>query len=113
MYVRREAEARRHENAPGCVAYEYEMPTCDIDSAVIELTGRYPVKGRAVNTVCTSLVYVIEGSGRLLAGTDIIQLSRGDQVLIEEGDEYAFEGEFRVLFSATPAWSPKQAKIVN
>ncbi len=113
MQVRKKKEARRHENTPGCVAYEYQLPTAELDSAVIELAGRYPAKGWAMNVVCNSIVYVIEGEGRLLSEEGVMPLDQGDQALIKKGEKYALEGEYKLLFSATPAWSAAQAKNID
>lgn len=113
MQVRKISEATRHENSPFCTAYEYHMPTRELDCAVIDLAGRYPASGWAMNTACTSLVHVVEGEGRILFETGEYRLGKDDQLLIEKDDKYALDGAMKLLFSAAPAWSPDQAKNVS
>lgn len=110
MQIRKESEARRHENTLACVVYDYQLPTGELDSAVIQLSGRYPQDGWAVNTISTSVVYVLEGRGSLLSGLERQELAEGDQILIEKNEKYAFDGTMRLLYSAAPAWSPDQAR---
>ena len=113
MYFRKGSEALRHENSSACVAYEYQLPTSELDSAVIELSGRYPEKGWALNTSCTSLIYVIKGAGWVISEEARTKVSEGHQVLIEKGEKYALHGDMKLLFSAAPAWSPDQARKVD
>lgn len=47
-------------------AYEYETNSKLINVAVIDIAGRYPIDGWAVNTVATSLVYILAGRGQLV-----------------------------------------------
>ncbi|HEX6416153.1 MAG TPA: hypothetical protein VFZ62_01380 [Candidatus Saccharimonadales bacterium] len=110
MEIRKLSEARRHDNTAACTAYEYGMPTGEIDSAVVELSGRYPDEGWVFNTACTALVHVIKGEGRVLTPGGERELGEDDQVLIKPDERYAFEGDLKLLFSATPAWSPDQAR---
>lgn len=110
MEIRRKDDATRHENSPTCTAYEYGLPSADIDSAVIELSGRYPDEGWALNTACTSLVHVIKGEGKVIFPGGETALSEDDQVLIPLNEKYAFDGTMKLLFSATPAWSSDQAQ---
>lgn len=109
MEIRKLSEATRHDNTAACRAYEYAMPTGEIDSAVIELKGRYPDEGWVFNTACTALVHVIKGNGKLLYPESERELGEDDQVLLLPQERYAFEGDMKLLFSATPAWSPEQA----
>jgi hypothetical protein len=113
MEVRRKAEAIAHKNTAICIAYEYAMPTISIDTAVIELAGRYPDKGWALNTACTALVHVARGEGTVITKEGAVSIGEDDQVLITPHELYAFDGEMKLLFSATPAWTPEQARVVE
>lgn len=113
MEVRKKIDALRHENSPACIALEYDMPTDKIDSAVIELNGRYPESGWALNTACTALIHVIRGEGRVYREAGDIALEEDDQLLIRPNEKYALEGEMKLLFSASPAWSPGQARTID
>ena len=39
-------------NSDVCTAIEYPLEDKDINGAIIELSGRYPSKGRVVNLKC-------------------------------------------------------------
>lgn len=110
MEIKSKAEATPHANTSACTAYEYGMPTDVIDSAVIELNGRYPEEGWVLNTACTSLVHVIKGTGSLLSPEGEYPLEEDTQVQISPNEKYAFEGKMKLLFSASPRWSPGQSR---
>jgi mannose-6-phosphate isomerase class I len=113
MEVRKKHQATRHENTSDCVVYEYKFGTNEIDMAVIELSGRYPQEGWALNTVCTSLVYIVKGEGKLTGPEMQNELTAGDQALIPKDNKYALEGEMELLFAAHPVWTPEQVKNVK
>lgn len=113
MQIRKLGEATRHQNSVSCTAYEYKMPTRELDSALIELAGRYPEEGWAMNAICTSLVHVITGKGWIVSTSGRHRLTEDAQILIEKGEKYAFEGTMKLLYSAVPAWTPDQAKNVT
>lgn len=110
MNIRRSNEAITHQNTSTCVAYEYATSIDAVNAAVIELSGRYPDEGWVMNTICTSLVHITQGRGSIEGEHGTTQLSTGDQVLIAPGEKYSFDGSMRLLYVATPAWTPEQAK---
>ncbi|OGK29257.1 hypothetical protein A3D06_00850 [Candidatus Roizmanbacteria bacterium RIFCSPHIGHO2_02_FULL_40_9] len=98
---------------PVCIAREYDLSDKDINAAVIELSGRYPDKGRVVNEKCKEIVYVIEGTGKLVIENEELLLEEGDMTMIRPGQKYFFEGNLRFLTPCTPAWHPEQHKMVK
>lgn len=110
MKILKKTNAVRHENSPACVAFEYRQPTDALDMARIELSGRYPSEGWALNTVCDALVYVVKGEGRLLSPDHATNMASGDQVYIPFNEKYALEGNMELLFASTPRWSSEQAR---
>ncbi len=102
------------QNSPDCVAYEYEFKDeKDINSAVIELSGRYPEIGYAVNLVCKELVFVIEGSGDVSTIHDKTHLETGDMIRLDSNEQYYFNGNMKLLISSTPAWYPEQYQNIK
>jgi mannose-6-phosphate isomerase-like protein (cupin superfamily) len=65
MKLIKKEEAKIFKNSSACTAIEYPLGDSAINGAVIELNGRYPDKGRAVNELCKELFYVIKGSGKV------------------------------------------------
>lgn len=92
-------------------AHEYEFGEADINAGVIELFGRYPAEGWVVNTACTALIYVIKGDGQLLAPNQTTDFTAGDQLLIPNNHSYAFDAQAEILYTATPAWTPRQVTV--
>ncbi|OGM21359.1 hypothetical protein A2714_02530 [Candidatus Woesebacteria bacterium RIFCSPHIGHO2_01_FULL_38_9] len=103
----------KHLNNKFCVAYEYPTGDKEINGAVIELSGRYPDKGRVVNEVCKELVQIVKGEGMLNVDGREVLLKEGDQVLIEQGERYYFDGKMTLFVPCAPAWYPAQHKEVK
>ena len=113
MNILRNTEATAHRNTGACVAYEYPMPTNALNAAVIELSGRYPDEGWIANSSVTSLVHVIHGNGSIANKQNVTELATGDQVLIPPNEDYFFDGSMKLLYVATPSWTPEQAKYAS
>jgi mannose-6-phosphate isomerase-like protein (cupin superfamily) len=106
-------QTKEFKNSEVCKAIEYPMGDKDINGAVIELSGRYPGEGRTMNEKCKEMAYVIEGSGRVVAGGTEVLLNKGDLVLIYPGENFFWEGKMTLFMPCTPAWSPEQHKEVE
>jgi mannose-6-phosphate isomerase-like protein (cupin superfamily) len=104
--------AKEFKNSDSCIALEYPLGDEDINAAVIKLNGRYPETGRAVNTNCKEMGYIVEGTGKLGVEDKTVELKKGDVVLIEAGEKYYWEGNLIMFMPCTPAWTPEQHKLV-
>jgi mannose-6-phosphate isomerase-like protein (cupin superfamily) len=109
MIVKKE-ERLRFENSPGCVAYEYPTKDKDINVAFIEINGRYPDKGYVINEAVKEIVFVLEGPGKIIIGSEEHGLEEGDVVLIPPKQKYFFDGKLKIIASCNPAWYPEQHK---
>lgn len=104
----------RFQNSQNCIAFEYEFAgEKDINNAVIELSGRYPDDGFALNLICTEIIYVIEGIGRVHADETEMRLEVGDMVRLKPKERYYFDGKMKLLISSSPAWYPEQYQTVK
>ena len=114
MQIVRKNEANIHKNNEVNIATEYKMTEPDINGAVVEMSGRYPAKGLVMNEVCKELVYILEGSGKVvLDGEREIELNVGDLILLNPGEKYYWEGQMKTFISCTPAWYPEQHKEIK
>lgn len=113
MRLIQKKDSVRFENGEFCIAFEYPMEDKDINGAVIELSGKYPTKGRVMNEVCKELVYVIKGSGKVNVEDKEFQLDEGDLFMINPGEKYFFDGKMTLCVPCSPAWYPKQHKEVE
>src|SRR3989344_7378963 len=96
-----------------CIAVDYPDGDKDIWGAVIRLNGRYPLKGYTVNEKCKELVYFLKGSGKLVLENKIISVKKGDQLVIEPGEKFYWEGKMEMFMPCAPAWYPEQHKVVE
>ncbi len=113
MKIIHPSETQRFQNSAGCVAVEYPLGDADINGALIELSGREPDAGRAVNLECKELAYIINGSGKVVIEGQEINLNAGDLVLIEPGEKFFWEGKMTIFMPCAPAWYPEQYKKVE
>ncbi|MFA5130884.1 MAG: cupin domain-containing protein [Patescibacteria group bacterium] len=108
MKIIHKEQTKRVANGKNCIAVEYPLGDEDINGSIIELTGREPDTGGAMNRECKELAYIIHGSGKVTIDDRIIALSPGDLVLIESGEKFFWEGNMTMFMPCTPAWRPNQ-----
>ncbi len=113
MKIVRKDQTKEFKNSDVCVAIEYPMGDKDINGAVIELSGRYPDKGRVVNLECKELIYVVEGSGRVVVEGEEINIAKEDLILIEQEEKFFLEGNMKMFVPCAPAWNLEQYKKVG
>jgi len=108
MKLVRAEDATRFENAESCVAYEYETGDLDINIARIEIVGRYPLEGFAVNTQVTELVYVESGRGQVCVDGIVHAINKGDVLSIQKGEKVSWNGTMTLVIACAPTWTPEQ-----
>jgi mannose-6-phosphate isomerase-like protein (cupin superfamily) len=111
-YIKNE-DAPRFKNSTSCVATEYDFKgEKDFNIAGIELSGRYPERGYALNAVSKELIYVRSGNGVLVSNDQRVTLAPGDAALIQPNEKYYLEGTLELVISSAPAWHPEQHKNI-
>jgi len=113
MKIIRKNQTKKFKNSDTCIATEYPIDEVAINVACVEVLGRYPEKGRAMNEKCKEMVYVEEGNGKVVVEEKEIILDKNDLILIEPNERYYWEGNFKLIISCAPAWNPKQYKVVT
>jgi mannose-6-phosphate isomerase-like protein (cupin superfamily) len=111
--ISRQSFARKVVVSKTMTAYEYPTQDPILNGAVVELTGRYPRKGRVVNEKVTELCFVLKGKGELIIEGEEIEFNEGDQLLIKPGQRYYWNAVATAYMSCTPAWYPDQHKEVE
>ncbi|MBR9679679.1 MAG: cupin domain-containing protein [Candidatus Altiarchaeota archaeon] len=104
----KKADRIRHKNSPDCIVYEYPFGDKDINIVFVEIRGRYPEKGQVTNRRSKEIVYVLEGSGKIVIEGTEHELAKGDAVMILPGVKYFFDGKLKVLLPCSPAWTREQ-----
>jgi len=112
MKIIRKNETKSFKNSDKCIALEYPLGDKDINGAIIKLNGRYPDKGKTVNTKCKEMAYIIKGEGKIVVNNKEVKLKEGDLILIDPMEEYYWEGNMEMFVPCTPAWTPEQHKIL-
>jgi uncharacterized cupin superfamily protein len=112
MIIVRRDEVKKFKNNKACCGDQYEWKDEDINGALIEIRGRYPSKGRVVNTKCKELVYVLKGSGSLFLEDKEIRFSQGDMLLLYPGEKYFWQADCEILTVCAPGFYSKQHKKV-
>lgn len=109
MQIVKQSEKIIHASHGNAQVSEYFMDNKTIDLCTVSIHGRAPEKGRIVNTDFSCVCYVLEGSGKV-CGQDV---TRGDAFNILSNEPYWFEGNFSITMCGTPAWDPRQNKIID
>lgn len=108
MKIIRKSDAVDFKNSEICFGKEYPWDDNDMNGAVIEVRGRYPDKGRVVNEISKELVYVLEGSGKLVLEDKTTEFDKADMLLINPNEKYYWDGNCVILTVCTPAFDPGQ-----
>lgn len=109
----RKVQAQKHKNGDSCIANEYPMDNKDIGGAVVKVSGRYPDKERVVNENCYELVFIMDGSGKIVVEGEEVKLKVGDIVLVEPEERYFWDGNLVLFVASHPSWYPNQHKKVK
>jgi mannose-6-phosphate isomerase-like protein (cupin superfamily) len=114
MKINSKNEAREIKNSACCTAFEYSLQGgTDLGGVRVEICGRYPERGYALNTECEELAYILSGKGRIGSANEEREFFAGDMVLIAAGEKYCWEGDFTAFLVSHPAWYPGQFQIVD
>jgi mannose-6-phosphate isomerase-like protein (cupin superfamily) len=98
------------------IVNEYNFDNKTINDAEINITGRYPLSGYAVNDESLALVSVESGAGSItIIGSEARNIKAGDRMVIIPGEPYALTalGNLAIRYIATPAWTASQARVVE
>jgi len=113
MKIIRKNQIARFEHGPSCTANEYPVDDKDINIAIIELNGRYPQKGWALNEISKELACIMEGSGSVVIDGNETQVSEGDLVMVYPGEKFFWQGKMKLFMPCVPAWNENQYKIIE
>ena len=106
-------DRKEFKNSESCTGFEYPLGDKDLEGSIIQVSGRYPQKGRVANAVCKELAYIISGSGKIVIEGKETLLGEGDLVMVEPGEKYFWEGKMTMFVPCTPAWYPEQHKQID
>jgi len=113
MKITQKHQTFERKNSDVCIVTEYPIEDQDIDIARVQITSRYPAEGWAINRKCKEIVYVQEGSGKVVVGDQEYPLVAEDVVLIEAGERFYWDGSLSLLISCTPAFTVDQHHVIQ
>lgn len=99
--------------SPTNTTYEYNIEDKDINYCVVDIDGRFPLHGYAVNRICKEMAHILSGSGKLMIDGESYDLQQDDVVLIEPNERYYWEGKMRLGLPCSPAWYPEQHEEID
>lgn len=102
-----------YKNSDTCENLIYEIDDEDINFSIAKINGKYPESGYCVNLEVKELLYITEGTGKLIKKDEIIEFKTGDVILVEKGEAYRWDANCKVLISCAPAWHEKQHKLID
>lgn len=100
-------------NSDVCVVTDYPIGDEAIDFAIVKMTSRYPSARQAVNQKCKEIVYVHEGSGKVVVNDQEHALKEGDVILIEAGEKFYWDGNLTLFISCHPSFTPEQHHVID
>lgn len=106
------SEEREQWSTETAKGYEYPFGTKNIDCAVIEISGRHPLKDWYRNTEVDEMIFCKSGTGRIVFKGGHFDLKENDAVFIEKNSWYYWDYKTHGTFVAmcNPAWSARQGE---
>lgn len=113
MRIVKQKQAHRVDASPTTSVEEYRMPDSHISGATTIISGRYPEKGYATNTLCHELVLVLSGNGIIgVKGKKATPIELGNCIMLKPKEKYYWDGHLALFIVCTPRWTAKQHHIV-
>ena len=105
-------EGAAFKNSETCKGVAFSTDDARLDMAEIEINGRYPETGWALNHEVHEMVRVVRGIGTLaLRNRMELELREGDVVHVPAGQQFAWEGDITILMACSPPFTPEQYEI--
>ena len=112
MEIIRQEQAERFNDGTSFVAHEYHTSDKDINTARIEIRGRYPATGSMRNTLVKEVVYIERGSGTVSINGDDEEVKAGDAIFFGANETVVWHGSFTLITTCTPSWSKQQHEFI-
>jgi mannose-6-phosphate isomerase-like protein (cupin superfamily) len=113
MQVIKRNQAKDYSNSTTCNGFEFNLGDKDLDGAVVQVSGRYPEAGRAVNELCKEIAYIVSGKGQIVIDGKSFEIASDDLIVIDKGEQYYWDGNFKLFVYCSPAWTAEQHKHIE
>ena len=107
-------KGNRHtiQSSVSTIIHEYQMDEPNISGSVAKIHGRYPETGFAVNEVSKEIVYITQGSGKLIQANSEIHFEESDVLFIDKNELFAWQGIFPCSWSLRPNSTPNSTQYL-
>lgn len=105
-------QANRFEDGRVFVAHEYDTKSSNLNTARIEINGRYPIEGLMRNNKVNEIVYIESGNGEVTVNGVTEKVGKGDVVSFEAGEKIFWNGKFTLITTCAPAWTKEQHEFL-
>lgn len=113
MKIIRQSESEVFKNGNVCEIHEYPFNDPNINIGTAKINGRFPEAGYLVNEVIKEYAYVIQGFGKIITKSGMIEFNVGDVLCIPAGELYYWEANCMLVMPCSPAWYPEQSKNIK
>lgn len=113
MKIVKNNETNKYVNGDKCINFVYEFNDNEVSVSKSEINGIYPENAWCVNKKSKEIVYVIEGSGKLIKENEFIEFQENDSIIINKGEKYYWDANCKLVAVCIPKWKEKQHKIIQ
>lgn len=113
MKIVRANQADRFKDGESFIAHEYDTNDSELNTARIEINGRYPINGVMRNNKVKEIVYIESGNGEVTINGITEKVAHGDVVSFEAGEKISWNGTFTLITTCTPAWTKDQHEFLK
>jgi len=107
-------EARKKENSPWTIVWEYEIGSKELWFAIAHIDGRHPEIGKFTNHVCDEMYYVMWGEWIVHDENWEYAITEWDCFLFEKEKKFWVEGKkLKVALPTGPARSLEQYEEIH
>ncbi|MBT3816858.1 MAG: hypothetical protein HOE80_04725 [Candidatus Magasanikbacteria bacterium] len=99
---------------PTCTVSEYQFSSKDLGVALVNMHGRYPETGKAMNTICDMIYHITSGTGTIHTEKDSFKVEKGDSYFFDKNTWYWIEANnLEVCLTTAPNWYVEQYKTLE
>ncbi len=99
-------------NSEKCVIYEYLFGSEKTSLALVEIDGKYPDDGFAINKVFEEIILVLNGKGKIIIENKKYELKKNHAVLLKPNKKYRYEGNLKLATFTSPAFKMENHEVV-
>lgn len=101
------------ENSKTCKGVAFVSDEMNVDMSVIEISGRYPESGWALNGEVSEIVYVQRGKGRLYLEGGETEIEQEAVVAVPAGRKFFWDGDMTLIMACNPPFNSGQYSMIE